>query len=364
MKVGIDARAAAEEPGGRGRYVRELLRRLPRVAGRDQFVLYAREPWQEAELDERFRWSRVPAPDPVWHVLAAIRASRECDVFLSTNSYLTLWFLRVPGVAVVYDMVAFDPEVRPRLRSRLIERATIAPALRRAAALAAISESTRRDLLARFPAAAGKAVTVPLAADEEFRPEGEGDEAVLGRHDLEPGYLLAIGTLEPRKNLTRLIQAFASVPADARAGVRLVIVGATGWETDETFAAIAGHRELVRTLGYVPDAELPALYRGAKLFCYPSLYEGFGLPVLEAMSCGTPVITSGVSSLPEVGGDAAEYVDPRDPADIARALEELLADGERREELARRGLVAAARFSWERTTRETLALLESAARAR
>ncbi len=146
-------------------------------------------------------------------------------------------------------------------------------------------------------------------------------------------YVLVTGTVEPRKNLPRLIEAFAGLDERRRAGWTLVLAGAPGWDTDASFAAVAAHRELVRTLGFVPDADLACLYRQAELFCYLSLYEGFGIPVLEAMQSGVAVLTSSVSSMPEVGGDAARYADPTDVDDIRRALGELL---ERRRAAPRR----------------------------
>ena len=166
------------------------------------------------------------------------------------------------------------------------------------------------------------------------------------------------GTLEPRKNLPRLIEAFAGLEREVRGQFSLVLVGAAGWETDATFAAVAEHRELVRTLGYVPDEELACLYRHAELLCYVSLYEGFGIPVLEAMRSGTAVLTSSVSSMPEVGGTAARYVDPLDVADIRRGLRELLVDLSLRASLAAAGIARAAQFDASDSARVVLATLE------
>lgn len=362
--IGIDARAAAEVPAGRGRYVRELLTALARTGDEVRFVLYARERWQ-AELDERFTWRLVEAPDPIWHLRVARAASGESDVFLSTNSYLTAWFLRVPSVVVVYDLVAFDRALRPQRRAALIERATIRPAIRRAARLLAISEATRRDLVARFPRAADKAIVTPLAADTAFSAAPEpSDAGVLERHGIDGPYVLATGTLEPRKNLPRLIRAFDALDPGVRERRRLVIVGPTGWETGETEQAIAEHGDLVVTVGRVPDADLPALYRRADVFCYPSIYEGFGLPVLEAMQCGTAVVTSDVSSLPEVGGDAVRYVEPSDTGSIRDGLAAVLSDPALRARLAAAGVERARGFSWDRTARMTLDALLDAMPAR
>lgn len=359
---GLDCRAAAEEPGGRGTVVREQLRTL---AGSDldrRFLLYARRRWDGAELDERFSWVLNDAPDPVWHMRAAAHASRRCDAFLSTNSYLTAWFLRIPSVLMVHDLTTFDPRLLPNRRSAVIERATLPWALRRAACVVCVSESTAQDLVRRFPASAARVVVAPLAAAEAFRAATDADVArVRARHGLDGPYVLSVGTLEPRKNLPRLIEAFAGLDDEARRGARLVLVGAPGWQRAELDRLLARHRSLVRVLGFVDEEDLPGLYRGAELFAYPSIYEGFGLPVLEAMHAGTAVVTSPVSSLPEVAGDAALYADPHDVDAIRAALRDGLGDPARAAELARLGRERAQRFSWRRHVDQTLAALEQAA---
>ena len=176
-----------------------------------------------------------------------------------------------------------------------------------------------------------------------------------------PGFVLAVGTLEPRKNLPRLVEAYRRLPQELQAQHPLVVVGALGWETGETRRALDSLGDRALQLGYVSDEALAELYRRCALFCYPSLGEGFGLPVLEAMAAGAAVVTSGISSLPEVGGDAAEYVDPRDALDIARTIERLLRHPERREELGALARARAAEFEWSETARTVLEVLERAA---
>jgi glycosyltransferase involved in cell wall biosynthesis len=363
MVVGIDARAAAEVPAGRGRVVRELVATLSAIEQPHSFVLYCRRPWDGAELGAHLRWAPIARPDPLWHIAAAVRANRGCDVFLSTNSYLTAWFLRVPCAVLVHDLIAFLPDARPQRSAARIERATIRPAIRRAQRLICNSRSTEADLVHLFPRAASRTAVVPFAAEASFHEPGTSDRlaSVARRHGVEPGrYVMAAGTLEPRKNLPRLIRAHAALPAELRRDHPLLITGPRGWEEQEILSAVAGG-DGVRLAGYVPDADLAALYAACSVFCYPSLYEGFGLPVLEAMAAGAPVVTSGVSSLPEVGGDAVLYVDPEDEAAIRAALERLLASPEERAGLAERGRRRAAEFSWERTTRAVLGELERAA---
>jgi glycosyltransferase involved in cell wall biosynthesis len=349
MRIGIDARAAVEEKAGRGTLVRELLRSLHESDAPHEFVLAARERWDEP-LDQRFKWWLDGAGDPWWNVKVGATAHRRCDVFVSTNSYLTVWFLRVPSVMVVCDMVTFHDEHRPQRRAKVIERATLPLAARRADVFAAISEATADDLAAHFPKTEPRTVVTPLAADEHFFSAQAGD--VRPRHGLNRDYVLAVGTLEPRKNLPALIEAFTGLPDTHD----LVLVGALGWETGETQAAIARHPDRIKALGHVSDADLASLYAGAALFAYPSLYEGFGLPVLEAMAAGAPVLTSNISSLPEVAGDAAILVDPRSVDAIREGLRRGLADP------PRGGRERARTFSWARYARQIVQACESARR--
>ncbi len=358
LTIGIDARAASEVQAGRGRVVRELLRALAaRTDDRNRYILYARQPWQDVELDERFTWHTIAAGDPWWHLLTARAANRACDVFLSSNSYLTLWFLRIPAVPIVYDLVAFDPSMHANTRSTIIERVTLGTAVRRAAALLAISRATADALAARFPASGARTVVAHLGAAPTDTGELTGAEAAALP---APGFVLAVGTLEPRKNLPRLVAAYSALEDELQVPHPLVVVGALGWETGPTLTALQSLGERCAMLGFVSDAALNELYRRCAVFCYPSLGEGYGLPVVEAMAAGAAVITSNISSLPEVGGDAADYVDPHDVASITAGLRRVLGDEPNREELSRRGLARASEFSWARFAERTLEVLQAA----
>lgn len=358
LTIGIDARAAAEVPAGRGRVVRELLLALALRDDRCRYVLYARQKWDEAALDERFSWRLIDASDPWWHLLAARAANRECRVFLSSNSYLTTWFLRIPVASIVHDMIPFEPEMRPNRRSTVIERLTLPLAVRRSAVLICTTEATRQALIRRFPSARGKASIATLGATPIVVSElSDTEMATLPAQ----GFVLAVGTLEPRKNLPRLVAAYSSLSEDLQRDHPLVVVGALGWEAGETLDALRSLGERCTMLGHVSDGELLELYRRCALFCYPSLGEGFGLPVAEAMAQGAAVVTSNVSSLPEVGGDAVEYVDPGNVVSIASGIERVLGDAARERELRRLGTQRASRFSWDRFAAQTLAALTDAA---
>jgi glycosyltransferase involved in cell wall biosynthesis len=375
LSIGIDARAAVEVPAGRGRLVRELLRALAEREdeGGQRYLLYTRQPWRDRSLgtlasgehprfgqplDERFQWRTIDARDPWWHVRAAQAANRECDVFLSTNSYLTGWLLRIPDVPIVYDLVPFEPALLPNRRSAVIERLTLGRSARRAAALLAISEATAHALNERFPATAGRTVVAPLGVAPTLdAPLDPAEAATLP----PPGFVLAVGTLEPRKNLPRLVEAYRRLDGELAERHRLVVVGANGWQTGETLEALRSLGERCTMLGYVSDAALAELYRRCGVFCYPSLGEGFGLPVLEAMAAGAAVLTSDVSSLPEVGGDAVEYADPLDVASIAAGLQRVLSDEAHRAELGRLARERAREFSWDGFAERVLEVLGAVA---
>ena len=223
------------------------------------------------------------------------------------------------------------------------------------------SACTKADICATTGMAPERVFVTPFAAARDiFHPERDGERvaAVCDRHGIGPRpYLLSLCTLEPRKNLPRLVRAFFALAADRRwRDLRLVLVGPTGWKAEALFQSLAEQpalREQVILTGYVPDADLSALYTGARAFVFPALYEGFGLPALEAMQCGVPVIASRSSSLPEVVGEAALTVEPTDEESLTAAMAEILEDERRAADLGRRGVERAREFTWERTALET-----------
>jgi glycosyltransferase involved in cell wall biosynthesis len=360
LRIGIDARAAAEVPAGRGRYVRELLRALAKRNDPHRYLLYVRRRWEEP-LDERFSWRERELPEAIWHIRAARAANAECDVFLATNSYVTPWFLRIPTALVVHDLIPFQQGVHANRRAAVIETVTIRRALRQASLVVCDSQSTRRDLLRLWPSVESKSKVVQLGVGEVFsRPLAqETVDAVKRRHGLTEPFVLSAGTLEPRKNLVRVLDAYARLPERLRASHLLVLVGPRGWEFEEILERAGTLGERVKLLGHVPDDDLAALYVLCEVFCYPSLYEGFGLPLLEAMSAGAPSITSKVSSLPEVGGDAVRYVDPTSVEEITAALAALLESESERLRLGESARKRAGLFSWERAADELIRQLGS-----
>lgn len=271
-----------------------------------------------------------------------------------------------PVVATIYDLTTHLFPQHHTTLNRAWDQRRLRWLARQAARVMCISEATRRDLARVQPALAARAVVTPLANASDMTESAAAAlrrlAALRAAHGLgDDRYVLTVGTLEPRKNHLRLVHAFGRVAA-ARPGLRLLLAGRLGWKSEVLVRAVAGSpvRERIHLLGGVSADDLAALYRGATVFAYPSSYEGFGLPLLEAMAAGVPAVTSNVSSLPEVAGEAALLVDPGDEFALAAALDRLLGDQVLRRELSALGIARAAEFNWETTARRTLGAYKAA----
>ena len=355
-------------PGGQGTYIRELIPALARTDPSLDFTLFrsrltrptSSEPWIEEYRVERLPWS-IRRAYPSWALFGRPKLPTSVA---STDILHAPTPAGVPpaasgqrSVVTVHD-VAFlaRPDLFPR-RWLWIYRAGLARAVRKADALIAVSEHTADDLLRRAQADPAKVQVVPLAASV---PATEPDiGGTLARFELRTPYILFVGTLEPRKNLVALVRAYRRLTGR---GVdhSLVLAGGWGWNSGplRQELAIDAPGNIVVT-GRVSPEDVDALYRGATALVYPSLYEGFGLPVLEAMGRGIPCIASRTTSLPDVAGDAAILVDPKSIDEMASAIERVINDPSLREDLRNRGLARAAEFSWDRTARGTLEVYKS-----
>jgi glycosyltransferase involved in cell wall biosynthesis len=245
-------------------------------------------------------------------------------------------------------------------RSRTQLRLTVRHTARRATRILTLSEHTRRDIIETYGVTSERVTAIPLAAPAHFGPVNNEKELQRVRHiyGIDGDYILCVSSIQPRKNLPRLVRAFASLRNKRRAGTlpKLVLVGKCAWLYDETLRALqeTGMEDSVILTGYVPQSDLPALYSGAVCFVYPSYFEGFGLPPLEAMKCGAPTIVGNNTSLPEVVGDAGLLIDPYDISAIAAAIERLIDDSDFRRQLTVKGLARARMFDWHETARQTL----------
>lgn len=373
MRVLFDARTVGREFSGVGNYVLELVRAFAASPVDCEFLLCVRgeSRLRDLALDGRFRFleTRVsheshPQGD-LWEELVLPRQAerRGVDVVHGPAFLIPTGKTRAAKVVTVHDLVAFAyPETIP-WKYALYMRWLIRRVVRAATRVIADSDSARADLARILRADVQRVDVVPLGVHARFRPQAPADaERVARRLGVQSPYLLFVGNLEPRKNLPGLVEAFRRVRQRHEAPLRLVVSGKVAWKSGPLLEALAAPdlADVVQTTGYVDPDDLPALYGGAAAFVFPSFWEGFGLPVLEAMACGTPVVVSRVAALPEVAGDAAEWVDPGSPESIAQGIVEVISNPARRAELVARGIERARAFPWERTARETLATYERA----
>ena len=361
----LDARTVTPHFPGIGRYVANLAPALAAQLDASERLLVLHAP----EAGDRLASLTGPqvrllstdiSPFTMAQQLQLPRLMREigrADLYHSTY-YLMPYSMRLPTVLTFYDLIPLQhPETVSR-RARALFRLTMGMAVSVSAHVVSISDAARRDLLARFKLPPERVTTTQLAADTRFRPQPEEEIArVRAAYNLPEEMVLFVGINKPHKNLVRLVEAFGRLLQQG-SGASLVLAGPWDERYPETKQAIdnLGAQDRVMILGPVADADLPALYAAATVFVLPSQYEGFGLPVLEAMACGAPVACSDTSSLPEIAGDAALTFDPFDVNAIVEAIGRLLGDGELRTQIARAGTEQAARFTWEKTAAQTLAV--------
>ncbi len=364
LTIGVDAsRTLAAHRTGTEHYSVALLRALMLLDTPHRWRLYApaAPPDDLLPLPSRWEWRTLPAPRLWTHGRLSWEMLRHAPDVLFVPAHVVPFIHPRRTVVTLHDLGyrAF-PDAHPARDRRYLALSTRWSA-RTARRIIAVSGATRDDLVRHLRVPPDKIAVVPHGVSPAMRPAPpDAVRELRERLDIVSPYVMALGTVQPRKNLRRLIEAWGAVVA---AGLphTLIVAGREGWLTDAIHAEVAarGLSSRVRFTGYVADADLPALYTGADALAFVSLYEGFGMPALEAMACGTPVIAANTTSLPEIVGNAALLVDPLDPAAIAAAITRVVSDAPLRARLRAAGLARAAHFTWERCARATLAVLES-----
>jgi len=373
MRIAIDAHTVGTKLGGNESYAVNLIESLAQIDSINQYTIYV----TTNEARERFsnRWPNFKVRSTLPHT-PLIRIPLTLSAELRKNPVDVLHvqftappFCPCPVVVSIHDL-SFEhlPQTFNR-RSRTQLRLTVRHSARRATRILSLSQHTRRDIIETYGIKPQRVTAIPLAAPDHFGPITDNRELQRVRHNygIDGDYILSVGSIQPRKNLARLVRAFASLRGECSADKlpKLVLVGKCAWLYDETLRALdeTNVKDAVVLTGYVPETDLPALYSGALCFVYPSYFEGFGLPPLEAMKCGAPVIVGNRTSLPEVVGDAALSVDPFDIDAIAAAIKKLVNDSTLRKELSVKGQRRAKEFSWRETARQTLVVYKEVAQA-
>ena len=374
MHIAIDAHSVGAQLAGNETYAVNLIEALAEIDQSNQYTLYVTK---QSAVD-RFanRWPNFRVKRTLPHTpLLRIPLTLSLELRRNRVDVLHVQYTAPPRtpcalVATIHDL-SFEhlPDTFNR-RSRAQLRLTVRRTARKATQILTLSEFSRADIIETYAIDPDRVSVTPPAAPSGFAPVTNATELrkIRTSYGIERDYILALGSIQPRKNLVRLINAYGTLRRDRpdRDLPQLVLAGKRGWLEAETIRAAehSGVRRDIMFIGYVPDADLPALYSSAMCFAYPSYFEGFGLPVLEAMQCGTPVIAGNRTSLPEVTGSAAVLVDPFDESAIAQGLLELIEHRDLRDQLHVKGLERAARFSWMTTAQRTLQAYEVAAASR
>lgn len=364
MRIGFDGTPLLGQRSGVGYYTGNLLSALMELQPEWEYLLYSNRPLNgiEPPLPHAQQVDQLYFPPSRWlwmqTILPGTIHNSRPNLCHFTNALAPIW-QPAPFVLTIHDASLFVyGHYHPRAR-HLTMRLTLPLIARRADAIITVSEHSRQDLIRVLGLKPEKIHVIYEAAGPMFRPVTDPSrlQVLRRKYKLPPCFVLYVGTLEPRKNLLRLLRALKQI-RDEGLPHELVLAGAMGWmmETFNQEVRALGLEDAVHYLGYIPSEDLPGLFSLATVFAFPSLYEGFGLPPLEAMACDTPVLTSNRSSLAEICGDAAYLVDPQDEGAIAAGLGDLLRDEELRRSLRRKGLKRVADFSWQRAARETSAV--------
>ncbi|HEX9988154.1 MAG TPA: glycosyltransferase family 1 protein [Chloroflexia bacterium] len=369
--IGIDAsRALVAQRTGTEYYSASLIEAftcLPE-AERYRFTLYVNSP-SEAEARERlgfplpptWRVRAIPFPRLWTHARLSVEmVTRPPDVLFVPSHVVPLWHPR-RTVVTIHDLGYIHYPQAHTTSARLYLHLSTRFSVRAARRVIAISEATRRDLITYYKVPSRKISVVYHGRDPIFAPVEDKERVaqVTTRYGVSQPYCIHVGTLQPRKNLMVLVEAWDQLRGKVERPPQLLLAGRRGWLYDSLLEAVEARNlgDLIKFTDYVEREDLPALYSGAMALTFPSLYEGFGLPALEAMSCGTPVLASDTSSLPEVVGDAGLLLDPHDPGAWAGVVQRLMRGKALQRDLSRKGLERAASFTWERCARQTLAVL-------
>ncbi len=364
-RFGYDRKTGLPNRVGSGEFAFQLLEALYREDKKNKYIIYSPVmPSVDMPKETSFWGYRVVKGRTLWTMTSLSKKlftdRGKIDVFFSPTHYLP-FFTFCPSVITILDLsyIHFPQLFKKKDLYQL--KYWGGRSIKQASKVITISQSSKNDII-KYYGVPGSKVEVVYPGIKEMNKKTS--EYVRLKYKIEGDYILFVGTLQPRKNVTKLIEAFSNISISKYPNISLVIVGKKGWLYEDILSAPSKFKveDRVKFLDFVPDSDLPSLYKNAVCFVLPSLYEGFGLPVLEAMQHGCPVITSSVSSLPEAGGDAALYVDPENSMDIAEKIELVIKDKTLREKMIEKGYEQVKKFSWDKSAKKTLQVLEEVAK--
>jgi len=365
MKIAIDVRTAGGEKAGKGWFTFSIARELIKIDQSNQYFLYTDGGIAGFDEFKNVEMVIIVAKGLSWHsaVMKDLK-KQEIDVFFAPSSFIIPALLpkrtKIKTIITIHDLVAFlFPETHSK-KTIILEKIFLKRAIKKASAITVVSENTKKDVMEKFNLPEDGIQIIPCGASEDFHPE-DPSEDFIKKTNLPEKFFLAVGTIEPRKNYEALIQALAMIHKEYP-NYHVLIAGKQGWNAMESIEELINENYLqkyVHFLGYVTNKTLNKLYNLAEALVFPSYYEGFGIPPLEAMQAGCPVISSHSSSMPEVMGDAAIYCSPDSPADFAKAMVDLIKNPETRVDLVNRGRIRSKSFSWNSSAQKLYTLIKT-----
>jgi glycosyltransferase involved in cell wall biosynthesis len=349
---------------GVGMYTLSLLERLVRLSPEDAFLAFGAGPNKPIK-SSNLEYSTVPLPPKLWNQLIRYGLLPPIDTFLKGHDVAVFFnFIRlpinIPSATVIHDLAFLHYPEYLTHRNLTFLKKQVPLAIKKSSLVITISNSTKQDIVDYYGKKPEEIIVIPPAAGTQFKPT-KLTENVRKKYKIPDKYILFFGTFEPRKNIEGVLEAYAGLPANQQKEIGLVLAGGGGWKNERAEKLIreySGPGQIIRT-GYVHALDSPALYSGAEALIFPSHFEGFGMPIIEAMACGTPVITADNSSLPEAGGDAAIYVPSRDIGALSKSISEVISSEELRRSMSEKGLKHSSSYSWDKSAKQLLSAIHS-----
>lgn len=361
MRIAWDIKEAMGQKAGKGYYTFRLLDYFIKNDRENEYFLFTDNKNLPFNLPSNFHQIKTPRfflLRYVWQLIELMR--KEIDLLFSSTSYLLPTIAACKIVLVIYDFAVYHSFTQSAFKTKIAEKLTLKRALRRATRIAVISKSTKKEMQRLFNVPDEKIDIVYAGVDRGIDVSPKQIEHSLNKLKINKKFILFVGTIEPRKNVKNLIVAYGKLPKKIRKKYELILVGKKGWNTKEIYETASKVPGKIRFMGYLTEQELASLYKKTSLFVYPSFYEGFGLPILEAMRYGAPVISSNTTSMPEVAGDAAMLINPWRSDEITAAMIKLINDSDLKERLIIRGLKRVNRFSWDDCAKKIMSSINKA----